>query len=106
MSKTRNVFRIPKAGVLAVAAAVVTAGAGLFAITVDPSSGWTPQRPDPVAAVPVTPWTPALQDLLSGPRPAGGPGPSSAPAGASTEMKVSPAGLTRTVPMGTPGPVR
>ncbi|MGO4652194.1 RHS repeat-associated core domain-containing protein [Arthrobacter sp. 2RAF22] len=105
MSKNRNVFRIPKAGVLAVAAAVVTAGAGLFAITVDQSTGWTPQRPDPVAAVPVTPWTPALQNLLSGPRPAGGTGPSSAQAGAGAELTVSPASLTRMVPLGTPGPI-
>lgn len=68
MSKVPYRPRAGSAIVLAVTAAVVTASAGLFAITVNPATGWTPSPASANSAdVPVTPWTPDSQKPVSVP---------------------------------------
>ncbi|MFF2298759.1 RHS repeat-associated core domain-containing protein [Arthrobacter sp. NPDC058127] len=104
MSKVRNRLGLRKAAILAVSAAAVTASAGLFAITVDPSAGWTPQLPAPVAAVPVTPWSATAQAPSAAPPFVDGLNPAAVRA-ASTGPSVKPASFTGTIPMTTPGTV-
>ncbi|MFF2297405.1 hypothetical protein [Arthrobacter sp. NPDC058127] len=117
---SKILMRTPKSVVLAVAAAVVTATAGLFAITIDHSTGWTPHLPDPVAAVQVSPWTASGQDpavvrpFLDGTNPASvhgtvtGTGPATvtgAPArtsDAGAGLSVKPASFTGRTPLAAP----
>ncbi|GAA3320475.1 RHS repeat-associated core domain-containing protein [Arthrobacter ramosus] len=120
MRNVRNRNGLGNAAVLAVASAVVTASAGLFAITVDHSLGWTPEAPDPVSSVQVTPWSAATQEpagqrpfveginlaavraTVRGTSPATVTGAARTPHALGAGLTVVPAGLTRTVPLTSP----
>ncbi|MDQ0242438.1 colicin E5-related ribonuclease [Arthrobacter bambusae] len=120
MRNVRNRNGLGKAAVLAVASAVVTASAGLFAITLDHSLGWTPEAPDPVSSVQVTPWSAATQEpagqrpfveginpaavraTVQGTSPATVTGAAGTPPVPGAGLNVVPAGLTRTVPLTAP----